>query len=105
MGTLEYWVLRIADNDLTWMGFNWMRPARTTRVGFCYILFSSFFLGLPGLLLGATAIYLFCGRISPTVWLTLFSLVMLVEVPLHLLFAHYWNRRAAKLAQAAFTTA
>lgn len=99
MKALEHWVLRIADSDMTWYGFNWLRPARNQRVGLCYILFCSFLLGLPGIVLGAGAIYLFFGRVDADAWLMLFVLVMPVELALHILFAHYWNRRAGKLAQ------
>jgi amino acid permease len=99
MRTLEHWVLRIADSDLTWLGYGWMRPARQQPVGFGYILFSSVLLGLPGVAVGAGVIYWFVGHVEPRVWLAMFALVMLVELPLHALFAHYWNRRAASLAR------
>jgi hypothetical protein len=95
MKSVESLVLRVADSDLTWIGFGWMRPAKDQQVGLPYILFSSFLLGLPGLLLGAGIIYLLIGHVTPAIWLGLLGAVLAVEVPLHLLFAHYWNRRAA----------
>lgn len=98
MKSLEHWVLRIADCNATWIGFGWLRPAKQQHIGFGYILFSSVLLGLPGVAVGAGLIYWFLGRVEPRVWLVMFALVMLVELPLHLLFAHYWNRRAANLA-------
>ncbi len=98
MKSLEHWILRIADCDATWIGFGWLRPAKQQHIGFGYILFSSVLLGLPGVAVGAGLIYWFLGRVEPRVWLVMFALVMLVELPLHLLFAHYWNRRAANLA-------
>lgn len=103
MKSIERWVFRIADSDATWVGLGWMRPARHERVGLGYILFSSLLLGLPGLALGAGLIYWFMGRVGPQVWLSLLLLVMLVEFPLHCLFAHYWNRRADTLGPAAKT--
>ena len=39
------------------------------------------------------------GRVESEVWLSLFPLVMLIELPLHGLFAHPWNRRAAALVR------
>ena len=98
MKSLEHWILRIADCDATWIGFGWLRPAKQQHIGFGYILFSSVLLGLPGVAVGAGLIYWFLGRVEPRVWLVMFALVLLVELPLHLLFAHYWNRRAASLA-------
>jgi hypothetical protein len=100
MKTIEHWVLRIADCDATWIGFGWLRPAKQQHVGFTYILFSSVLLGLPGIAVGAGLIYWFLGRVEPRVWLAMFALVMLVELPLHGLFAYYWNRRAASLTGA-----
>ncbi len=99
MKTLEHWVLRVADSDLTWFGLNWLRPARHDRIGLGYILVSSVLLGLPGLAVGTGMIYLALGRVGLSVWLSLFALVMLVEVPLHFLFAHFWNQRAKSLVQ------
>ncbi|HEX5220819.1 MAG TPA: hypothetical protein VFZ59_14715 [Verrucomicrobiae bacterium] len=99
MKQLEHWVLRIADNDLTWIGFNWMRPAKERRIGIGYILFSSFLLALPGIVAGAALLYVVRGAVEPRVWLALFSLGMAIDLSLHALFAHYWNRRAASLLQ------
>jgi hypothetical protein len=94
MKAIEYWVLRIADSDATWFGLGWLRPAKHVRIGYWYILFSSILLGLPGVMVGAGLIYLFLGTVAPQVWLWMFLLVLLFELPLHCLFAHYWNRRA-----------
>jgi hypothetical protein len=99
MKTLEHWVLRIADSDLTWVGFNWMRPAKLQPVGFGYILFSSLLLGLPGIAVGAGLIYFLMGKVEARAWLMLFAFAMAVELSLHAVFAHYWNRRAADLAR------
>lgn len=97
MKALGRWVLRVADNDKTWFGLNWLRPAKRDRLSPGYILFSSVLLGLPGITVGVGLIYLFLGRVEPRVWLWLFVLVMLVELPLHILFAYFWNRRAEAL--------
>jgi hypothetical protein len=98
MKAIEYWVLRIADSDATWFGLGWLRPAKHKRVGFCYVLFSSILLGLPGVVAGAGLIYLFMGRVEQQAWLTMFLLVLCFELPMHGLFAHFWNRRVKKLA-------
>jgi hypothetical protein len=97
MGTWENWVLKVADHDLTWIGLGWLRPAKEQHVGPAYVLFSSILLGLPGFVVGVGLIYLFLGRVESRVWLGLFLLVMIVEVPLHLVFAYFWNRRAERL--------
>jgi len=97
MRVIERWVLRVADSDLTWCGFNWMRPAKDRRLGQGYILFSSVLLGLPGVALGAGAIYLFFGGVEFAVFLALFSLATMFELLLHAPFAHYWNKRARML--------
>ena len=97
MSAIEHWVLRIADSDATWFGLGWLRPAKHESVGFWYIIFSSILLGLPGVMVGAGLIYSFLGRVEPGVWLSLFLLVLFFELPLHGLFAHYWNRRAKAL--------
>lgn len=81
-------------NDWTWRGFNWLRPAKNHHVGYGYILLSSILLGLPGVGVGTGLIYWYLGRVEARVWLAMFALVMPVELPLHLLFAHFWNRRA-----------
>ena len=103
MKTLEYWVLRIADSDWTWVGFNWLRPDRRQRLGFLYLLFSSMLLGFPGVVAGAGLIYLFSGSVEAHVWASLFIFVTMIELPLHLLLAHFWNRRADALMGGAST--
>ena len=97
MSAIEHRVLRIADSDAAWFGLGWLRPAKHESVGFGYIILSSILLGLPGVLVGAGLIYFFLGRVDPGVWLALFLLVLFFELPLHGLFAHYWNRRAKAL--------
>jgi hypothetical protein len=99
MKTLEQWVLRIADSDATWLGLKWLRPDRHQRIRMGYILMSSFLLGLPGVAVGASLIWWFAGRVQPGLWLALFAFVMMLELPLHVFFAHFWNRRAAVLAK------
>lgn len=99
MSALENWVLKVADHDLTWIGLGWLRPAKAQRVGLVYVLLSSVLLGLPGFVVGAGLICLFLERVEPRVWLGLFLLVMVVEVPLHLVFARFWNRRAERLSR------
>jgi len=98
MKSFEHRVLRIADSDWTWVGFNWMRPAKEQHIGLGYILLSSLLLGLPGIAVGAALLYSVRGRVEPKVWLTLFAFAMAIELALHLWFARYWNRRAATLA-------
>ena len=44
-------------------------------------------------------IYLAIGKVQSTVWLALILLVMAIELPLHWLFAHFWNERARRLCQ------
>jgi hypothetical protein len=97
MRALEHWVLRVADSDWTWLGLNWLRPAKHDRAGPGYILLSSILLSLPGIAVGGGLIYLAFGRVEAGVWLWLFAVVMMVELPLHILFAHFWNRRAEAL--------
>jgi len=96
--SLEHWVLRVADCDAMWFGFGWLRPAKHQHIGLGYISLSSVLLGLPGVAVGAGLIYWFQGRVEPRVWLGMLGLVLLVELPLHLLFARYWNCRAAELS-------
>ena len=84
---------------MTWFGLNWLRPAKHNRLGLGYILLSSLLLGLPGIAVGAGLIYLVLGRVQPSVWLWLFVLVMLIELPLNILCAYFWNRRAKGLVQ------
>lgn len=97
MNTIEQWCLRCADKDSTWMGLSWLRPAKDTRVGAGYVLMSSLLLGIPGIALGAGAIYLALGMVEMKVWAFLFALVMAVEIGLHAVFAYAWNRRASRL--------
>jgi hypothetical protein len=80
------------------MGFNWLRPAKHARVGPGYILFSSVLLGLPGIALGAGVIFAVFGRVPASIWVALLGGVLPVELALHLIFAHYWNRRADAVA-------
>jgi hypothetical protein len=104
MKQLEHWVLRIADSDLTWIGFNWMRPAKQQRIGLGYILFSSVLLALPGIAVGAGLLYVMRGHVEPKVWVALFALATAIDLSLHAVFAHYWNRRAASLSDHNETT-
>ena len=97
MKTLECWVLRCADSDMTWVGLNWLRPATHDHIGTGYILLSSLLLGLPGIIAGADMLYLVFGQVQASVWLSLIMLVLAVETLLHLVFAIYWNRRARQL--------
>ncbi len=98
MKTIERWFLQIADSDVTWFGLNWLRPDKHRRISRNYILLSSFLLGLPGMGIGIGLIFFFIGRIEPMVWLSMFVLVMMFELPLNILFAHFWNQRAGRLA-------
>jgi hypothetical protein len=98
MSSIEHWVLRIADSDLTWFGLNWPRPSPSRRITTIYVLFSSIVLGLPGLALGAGLIYLTFGQLEPATWLLMVTLVLSTEVVLHTVFVHFWNRRAKRLA-------
>lgn len=84
----------MADHDLTWVGLNWLRPAKHQRIGYAYVLWMSFILGLPGVLAGAALLFAFVGRVAPEAWCTLFLLVMALQVPMNLIFARVWNRRA-----------
>lgn len=94
MKTIERWVLRISDSDWTWYGFGWMRPKRDERVGLLYILFSSVLLGLPGIAVGIGALFLVFGKVELETCGWIVAGVVLFELLLHLVFAHYWNRRA-----------
>jgi hypothetical protein len=40
----------------------------------------------------------FVGHVDPVLWWLMFALAVSVELPLHLLLAHYWNRRVVELA-------
>jgi ABC-type Fe3+ transport system permease subunit len=99
MSSIEQWVLRIADSDMTWFGLSWLRPPPHRRITSLYVLLSSIVLGLPGLVVGAGLIYLFIGRLEPAIWLWMVALVLSIELALHIIFAHFWNRRADSLAQ------
>ena len=101
MNAIERWVLLIADSDLTWIGFHWLRPTKDRRLGPGYILFSSILLGLPGVAMGGGLIYLFIGRVEPLVWLLLFSGATVFELVLHVPFAYFWNKRAEALKSSA----
>lgn len=101
MGKIGRLVLRIADSDYTWVGFNWMRPSRETRLSWTYLAGSSILLGLPGLAVGAGGLYLALGRIDPQVWLWMVGLVFTVELILHAVLGFFWNARASELARAA----
>ncbi len=97
MEAIGQMVLRIADCDATWFGLGWLRPAKHQHVGWLYVIVSSILLGLPGVAVGASLIYFMLGRVEAHVWLWMFILVLLFELPLHGLFAHFWNRRAREL--------
>lgn len=99
MKTLETWVFRIADSDATWIGLGWLRPAKHRRIGFVYILLSSVLLGLPGMIMGTGLIYFCIDRVPPEILVSIVLLVLLIELMLHSLFAHYWNRRAIASTQ------
>jgi hypothetical protein len=99
MKTIERWVLRISDSDWTWCGFGWMRPAKHQRLGLPYLLFSSVLLGLPGIVVGIGALFLVFGKVELQVCGWIFAAVVLVELLLHLVFAHYWNGRATMVAR------
>ena len=81
------------------MGLSWLRPARDARVGTGYIVGSSILLGLPGVGVGAALLYFAFGKVSPGAWLALFAAATMMELMLHIAFAHYWNRRADALAK------
>lgn len=99
MKTIESWVLRVADSDFTWIGLGWLRPAKEQRLGAGYILFSSIILGLPGVVTGIGTIFSLFGRVPLSVCLMVFLVVTLIELLLHLPFAHYWNKRAETLSE------
>jgi hypothetical protein len=101
MNGIERRVLQLADSDWTWVGFNWLRPAKEQRVGYAYLCLSSLLLGLPGLGLGAALLLIVFGSIDPRVWLGMVGLVLTVEFVLHCLFAVCWNRRVQRLATGA----
>jgi hypothetical protein len=99
MKTLEQWFLRIADGDFTWFGLNWLRPAKQRRIVRGYIILSRFLIGLPGMAVGMGLILFFIGQIEPILWLSIFALVMIVELPLNILCACFWNQRIDRLAR------
>lgn len=97
MNTIERWVLRTTDSDACWIGLGWLRPDKSQRIGVLRMLFTSFVLGLPGVVLGVGLVYVALGKVDPGLCLFFLGLAMLVEVPLHVIWAHYWNRRAKTL--------
>ena len=97
MKTFERLFLRAADCDWNWIGLGWLRPAKDARVGIGYIIGSSILLGLPGVVVGVTMLYLAFGRVSFGAWLVLFVAATMVDLLLHIVFAHFWNRRAGEL--------
>jgi hypothetical protein len=97
MHWLERLTLRVADSDWTWVGLNWLRPHKHRRLGPADIIGSSIVHGLPGVAAGTALIALVVGRIDLSVCLWLLLVVMMIELPLNLLFAHFWNRRAKNL--------
>jgi hypothetical protein len=97
MERFERWFYRVADSDVSWYGFQWLRPAKTERVGPGRIVLSSIILGLPGAGAGIGLIYFILGSITPATCGVIFSAVTLVELALHVVWAHYWNKRAAAL--------
>ena len=97
MKTIERWFLRVADSDWTWIGLSWLRPAKDARIGIGYIIGSSILLGLPGIVAGAAMLYFAFGKVSLGAWLFLFVAATMVELLLHIVFAHFWNRRAGEL--------
>lgn len=76
-----------------------MRPKQEERVGFLYVLFSSMLLGLPGIVVGIGALFVVFGTVGLRTCGLIFGSVVLFEMLLHLVFAHYWNRRAAALVE------
>lgn len=100
MKTIERWVLQISDSDWTWKGFGWMRPEKHERIGPWYILFSSVLLGVPGIVVGIGLLFVAFGQVASETWVAIVVVVVLVELLLHAVFAHYWNRRATELMRA-----
>ena len=96
MKTIERWFLRVADSDENWIGLSWLRPAKDARIGIGYIIGSSILLGLPGIWAGAAMLYFAFGRVSLGAWLFLFVAATVAELLLHIVFAHFWNRRAGE---------
>ncbi len=94
---LQNWIYRITDSDKTWYGLGWMRPEKHTHLGPGYIILASILLGLPGITVGAGFIYLVLGQVTPGAWLWLFALALLIELPLNIVVAYYWNQRAKEL--------
>ena len=93
MKVIENCVLRIADSDWAWTGFNWMRPAKQQRIGFGYILFSSLLLSLPGIAAGAGLLYGLRRSAELKAWIALLAFALAIALSLHAVFAHYWNLR------------
>jgi len=97
MKTIKRCFFRVADSDWTWIGLSWLRPAKDAHIGIGYIMGSSILLGLPGIGAGAAMLYFAFGRVSLGTWLLLFVAATMVELLLHIVFAHFWNRRAGEL--------
>jgi hypothetical protein len=97
MKTIERCFLRVADSDWNWIGFNWLRPVKDVRIGIGYIIGSSILLGLPCIGVGAAMLYFVFGRVSFGTWFFLFVAATMVEMLLHIVLAHFWNRRAGGL--------
>ena len=97
MKTIERLFLQVADCDWTWIGLSWLRPAKDVRIGIGYIIGSSILLGLPGVGAGATMLYFAFGGVSLGAWLFLFVAATMVQLLLHIVCAHFWNRRAGEL--------
>ena len=97
MKTIERWFFGMADSDWNWIGFSWLRPAKHARIGIGYIIGGSILLGLPGVGVGAAMLYFAFGGVSFGAWLFLFVAATMAELLLHIVCAHFWNRRAGEL--------
>lgn len=76
---------------------HWLRPAKQTCLGLAYVILVSVVLGLPGVAVGAVLIAALLGRTELRVCLWLLLVATMIELPLNILFAHHWNRRAMSL--------
>lgn len=99
MRSIGHLVLRITDSDACWFGLGWLRPAKRDRISLLRLLLSSVVLSLPGVLVGVGLVYWLLGQVKLEVCLLLFAVAMFIELPLHSIWAHFWNRRAAALAR------